>query len=130
MQPVTQDIRRFGYLVGGLLSILGGLSWWRDGWVPWPIPLVPGALIVVMALLRIPLLVPVYKGWMKGAHALGWVQTRLLLGIVFYLAITPIGLFMRLFGHDPLQKRRRAGNSFWEPREPQPVDPARYRKQY
>jgi hypothetical protein len=127
---VPREIRRFGYLVGGLLSILGGLSWWRDGWVPWPILLVPGLLIVILALLRSPLLLPVHKGWMKFARVLGWIQIHLLLGLLFYLVITPLGWMLRLFGHDPLAKKRRQADSYWEPHESSSSGPTRYRKQY
>jgi len=43
-------------------------------------------------------LYPFYRVWMAIAGVLGWINTRLLLGIVFYLLILPIGFVMRTFG--------------------------------
>jgi hypothetical protein len=57
-----------------------------------------------------------YGPWMRVARGLGWLNTQLLLGLTFYLVVTPVGLLMRLLGKDPLGKRR-GGASYW--RRPQ-----------
>jgi hypothetical protein len=127
---LPKEVRHFGYLVGGVLIILAGLSWWRDGKIPWPVLAGAGALLIVMTLLKLPVMRPIYKYWMKFAHVLGWVMTRVILSVFFYIAITPIGLIMRLTGHDPLQKKAVPKESYWEPRERRPLDPNQYRKQF
>jgi hypothetical protein len=127
---LPKEVRHFGFLVGGVLILLSGLSWWRDGKIPWPVLVVPGALLILMTLLKLPIMKPIYKYWMKFAHVLGWVMTRVLLTVFFYLAVTPIGLIMRLTGHDPLKKKAVPQDSYWEPRNPDPIDPNQYRKQF
>ena len=49
---------------------------------------------------------PVYTTWMKIGHGIGWVNTRIILGILFYVLILPMGLVMRLFGNDPMARKR------------------------
>ena len=48
---------------------------------------------------------PVFIGWSWVAHKIGWFNTRLILGIIFYLVFTPIGFMIRLFGKDPLNRK-------------------------
>ena len=69
---------------------------------------------------------PVYVGWMKFAFVLGWVNTRLILGLFFYGILTPVGVAMRLFGWDPLTRKiDRTAPSYWVKRVPAPFDPKR-----
>jgi hypothetical protein len=46
----------------------------------------------------------VYRLWMRLGEGLGWINTRLILGVVFYLLFTPLGLYMRLRGKDPMRR--------------------------
>lgn len=64
------------------------------------------------------------------AFPIGWVMTHLILGILFYVVLTPFALVFRWKRRDPLRRRRPpADASLWEPREPV-SDPARYLRQY
>jgi hypothetical protein len=42
---------------------------------------------------------------MKIGHVLGWINTRIILGVVFFIIFAPVALFMRLFGKDPMHRR-------------------------
>jgi hypothetical protein len=93
-----------------------------------------GAIAAAVAALAwiVPVaLLPVYRAWMLLAEGLLWINTRILLALVFYGMVTPTGLLMRLFGRDPMERRfdRRAA-TYWSKREPLPKDPARFRRQY
>ena len=59
---------------------------------------------LIPALVAPRVLGPVYRVWMAAGEALGWVNTRILLGLVFYGLITPMGLIMRLFGNDAMRR--------------------------
>lgn len=75
-------------------------------------------------------LLPLYRIWVKFATALAWFNTRLLLALVFYLVITPIGLIMRLLGKDPLERKiDRSAPTYWKKKEILD-DPSRHEKQY
>ena len=72
----------------------------------------------------------VYGGWMDAAEPVGWTLTNVLLAIVFYLVVTPIGLIMRLSGRDPMQRRfEPSAGTYWIEHSP-PTDPDRYFQQF
>ena len=48
-------------------------------------------------------LTQVYRLWMTVGEVLGWLNTRIILGVLFYALFTPMGLFMRLRGKDPMR---------------------------
>ncbi len=70
-----------------------------------------------------------YGIWMKFAHALGWVNTRIILTIVYFLAITPVALFFRIAGKDPMQRSFEDVGSYWMKRERMP-EREDYRRQF
>jgi hypothetical protein len=76
------------------------------------------------------LLAPVERGWMRFAEGLGRVNTRIILALLYWLVITPVGIVRRWLA-DPLDRRMRDGRpSVWITRPREPVDPARYRQQF
>jgi hypothetical protein len=80
------------------------------------LPALLGSLAVVLtgfSLLAPGRLGPVQNVWMRGAHALGWFNTRILLSLVYFLIMTPTGVVMRLLRWDPLHRRLGDGASYW-----------------
>ncbi|MCH7686445.1 MAG: hypothetical protein IH899_07160 [Planctomycetes bacterium] len=72
----------------------------------------------------------VYVVWMAAVMPIGWVVSHLVLGFAFFLMITPIGLVMRLFGRDPLQRQfDKQATTYWIPRPPN-QDSRRYFRQF
>lgn len=68
---------------------------------PWWVFAVTGSLAIIYPLgLKM-----LYKAWMLFGGMMGWLNTRLILGIVFYLVFVPFGLVMKLFGKDPLLRK-------------------------
>lgn len=101
------ELRRFGLLTGTVLALLFGLllPWVFDrpypGW-PW----VAGGILSLWAIIHPASLGPPYRLWMRAGHVLGWINTRLVLGVLFYVLVLPIGLVMRAFGKDPMRRTR------------------------
>ncbi len=108
------ELRRFGFTVAIPLAILASLGAWRGHTI---LPALLGGLAAALgglAVLAPGLLGPVEKVWMAGAHALGSFNTRVLLGLVYFLVMTPIGVIMRwVVGWDPLDRRLRDRPSYW-----------------
>lgn len=75
------------------------------------------------------LLKPVYIGWMRLAFALGWVNTRIILIVLFYLIFTPIGLVMRLLRIDLLERSKSKG-SYWKQKETLVFNPLDYERRF
>lgn len=99
--------RKFGLTTGAIVVLLFGVAipWvFSRGYPAWP--WVIGGILGGCALLAPASLRPVYAGWMKFGQIMNWVNTRLILGIVFFGVLLPVGLLMRLFGRDPMHRRR------------------------
>jgi hypothetical protein len=50
-------------------------------------------------------------GWMKFGHVMNWINTRIILGLLFYGIFLPIGALMRLFGYDPMHRKLDSGQT-------------------
>ena len=102
----TKELREFGLIFGVILVLLFGLflPWVFEAafplW-PWWVLAVTGSLALIFPLG----LKPFYKVWMLFGAVMGWINTRLILGIVFYLVFMPFGLVMKLFGKDLLSRK-------------------------
>ena len=105
----------FPFLIGWLLPLLGGHSF--RNWTLWiSIP------AFTLAILRPNLLFYPYRAWMKLGYILGWVNSRIVLGLVFLFVLQPIALIMRIFGHDPLRTKKLAQKTYREIKTNQKVD--------
>ena len=108
-----RDLRRFAFTIAIPMILLAVLSAWRGH--TFPPALLGGAAVALLGLgLASPaILRPVHRFWMGMAEALGWFNTRLLLSLVYFLMMTPIGIVMRMVGRDPLNRRLNDRPSYW-----------------
>jgi hypothetical protein len=86
------------------------------------------AALVVLVELGFRRLAPksrAYARWTAFFQGIGKVWTAILLAFVYILSVGPIGLVMRLLGHDPLDRRLAPEPSFWRAHEPNPLGPER-----
>jgi hypothetical protein len=86
------------------------------------------AALVVLVELGFRRLAPksrAYARWTAFFQGIGKVWTAVLLAIVYIFSVGPIGLAMRLFGHDPLDRGLAPEPSFWRAHEPSPLGPER-----
>jgi hypothetical protein len=127
----SSELRRFGLTVGGIFLLLGTLSWWRGHVRPPIVMWTIGVLLVVPGLVVPTVLGPVRQVWMRFAAILGEVNSRIILGVFFYVVIAPVGFVLRTFVRDPLDRRLDDGReSAWIPRKQVAVDRARYEQQF
>jgi hypothetical protein len=66
--------------------------------------LVVSGVLLTLALIAPPVLKPFHRVWMAIGEALGWVNSRIILGVVYYVLIVPIGAIRRLRGNDPMRR--------------------------
>jgi Saxitoxin biosynthesis operon protein SxtJ len=124
-----KDVRKFGLMFSVVGVVIAGIAYFRQYDV-WPVFLLLAAFFLLTALFVVPLLRPIYVGWMKFAFILGWINTRIILGIAFFLVLTPIGVLMRLFGKNPIDVRlERERESYWVKRDV-PYDPHHSERQF
>jgi len=123
--------REFGLVVGGIFTLLG--CWWiyRVKFLPVAqILLVAGIAGALLGVLFPRVLVLPRRGWMTFGEAISFVITRVILGIVFFLVVTPIGVVKRLSGWDPLRRRSGSDPSYWKPYPDKQRDVRHYEKMY
>ena len=105
----------FPFLIGWLLPLIGGHSF--RIWTLWiSIP------SLILAISKPVLLLYPYKVWMKIGYILGWVNSRIILGIVFLIILQPIALIMRFFRYDPLRLKKIDQKSYREIKTNQKVN--------
>ncbi len=121
--PSKKQLREFGFLfglllpffVGFLIPFLSGHSFrWFTFWISLPILLLG---ITCPKYLKKP-----YFVWMMLGDLLGWLNSRIILGIVFILILQPISFLMKLFGYDPLRLKKSKLVTFKEYNKDKEVD--------
>lgn len=123
--------REFGIVVGGVLALLG--AWWlyRGKFSSASQVVLPlGLLLVLLGIVWPRALVLPNKAWLLLGEALSFVTTRIILGFVFFLVITPIGVVKRFLGWDPLNRRGPGAASYWRPYSERQRDKRHYEKMY
>lgn len=129
--PPPRTLRQFA---GLWLLVFGGIAAWQGLVRGRPaVAAVVGTLAVavgVAGLISPRLVRPVFVGWMVLAFPIGWTVSLLLLGLVYFGIVFPIGLAFRLVGRDALGLRPRPDlSTYWTPR-PAPADVRRYFRQF
>ena len=114
--PSTKQLRQFA---GIWFPAFCGLVGWSIGhktghWSEVEIGWVLAGLLSVGGLVLPALIRPIFVGLILLTFPIGWVVSHLLLGLIFYGVVTPIGLILRISGHDPLQLKKPSGNSVWK----------------
>ena len=130
--PTDRQLRQFAGLVLPLAALLiGAILWFKfHEKVPASIVLAATAGVSTLGLIRPAVLRPVYVGWMVAAWPIGWVIGHIVIGVIFFLVVTPTGLLMRMLGRDPLNRRfEPERKSYWQPRETTD-DPNRHFRQF
>jgi len=130
-QPSRRQLNQFGGLWLLFLGILGALSFFKSGNHP-------AAFAFWTAAVTVPVIGWIFPAFMRivflalsyAAFPIGFVVSHVILALVFYLVLTPVGLLMRLFGHDPMDRRiEPEAASYWTEREKEP-EARRYFNQF
>lgn len=122
--------RSFGLVFAAVFAIVAAWSWWRAGtWWPYAIGL---ALVFGGVALAAPaLLAPLNRLWMRFGLLMSKVMNPLILGIMFFGVMLPIGLLLRWRGKDLLRlKLDPSAPSYWIERQPPGPSPETMRNQY
>lgn len=117
----TATDRGFGLTVGGILAAIGLAKWLLFSGLTWGALafLSAGAVLVGAGLAAPRLLAPLNRLWTKLGLVLFKVVNPLVMLLLFAAVIVPAGLLLRLFGHDPLRRKRDpAAPSYWIERQP------------
>ena len=107
--------RRFAFTVGAAFLALGGIGVWRGGGIATTVFLGAGTVLGLAGLVAPTYLGPVERAWMGLAHAISKVTTPIVMGVMYLVVLTPVGLLRRRLGGNPLVHRERGGG-YWQAR--------------
>ena len=129
--PSRRELLVFGGLLALFAALVGTLCWFkfdapRAARAVW----IAGAAIVALYFIIPPLRRPLYLGWLYAAYPIGFVVSHVILGAIYYLVFTPIGLLLRALGKDPMQRAfDRSAPTYWIEHDPH-TDTRRYLRQF
>lgn len=114
-EPSAKELRWFGLMFLGFFGLIGGYVYYRTGGLRVPVILWTGATIFAIVYYAVPAIQrSAFRAWMTITYPIGWTVSHIILGVFYFLIVTPIGLIMRLFGRDPMQRRfERDRPSYW-----------------
>lgn len=111
--------RNFGFLFGGVFALLSAYAGYKGGdalriygW------LIAAVVVGLVAIVAPNLLTPFNKAWMKLGDLMGKVVSPLVLGVIFFVLITPVAFVTRLFGRDEMRLKKTNASSYWVDRIP------------
>jgi hypothetical protein len=132
MEPLNltkNNLRKFGITMGMVLGAISLFISLRHTHDALPIAIISLSFFI-LAILPASLKY-IYILWMRAASVLGWINTRLILSIMFYLIFTPTGLLMKLFGADLLERKiNKRKDSYWIKKEKKDFSPLDYERQF
>jgi len=131
LNPSKKELRTFGLCALAFLALVGWIVFRRSGSMPMGASIAGFGFVLAVLGFAVPkALRPVWVALMVINYPIGWVITHVVMEIIFYLVVTPVGIIMRLTGRDPMERAfDRTAKTYWKPRRTDP-DSARYFRQY
>lgn len=128
--PLLPSNRKFGLFFATVFLACAGYALWVEatGWAA--VCLGSSAFFAIAALARPQLLAPLNRLWFLLGVLLGRIVNPVVLGLLFFLVITPVAVGTRWFGRDALRLKRRPGSTYWIERHPAGPAPDSFKNQF
>lgn len=123
-------VKKTSVTVGIVLLILSFVLWYlgKSSFIYFG---AAGGMFIILTYIALPVLRPFHKFWTTLALTLGWFMSRIILIILFYFVLTPIGVIAKLFGKRFLElKINKNAESYWEKRVNDTKDKIDYERQF
>ena len=128
---VMPSNRSFGLLFAIVFLLVAGYSWFEQftrAWVYFWLAL--SGLFLFLTFMAPGILSPLNRAWYRLGLLMGKVVSPIVLGILFFIVISPVAIVTRLFGRDVLLLRKRNVNSYWIERNPPGPQPESFKEQF
>ena len=112
-----QQARKTALIVAGVLAAASAFFWYRDRLTSAIVSLTLAVLLVLIGYFVPPAAIVFHRVWFTIAFALGWVNSRIILTMIYFLVFVPYSVVSRLIGRDVLDRRKPARDSYWHKRE-------------
>ena len=108
---------KFAFTLTAAFAVLAALATWRHRTITAQVLFALAAALLLLGLAVPARLGPVQRAWMALGHAIGRVTSPIVLGVMYFLALSPIAYLRRTFGTSPLSRDPKAA-TYWIPRTP------------
>ena len=122
--------RKFGLFFAAVFIVLGAYAYWKAWGEVSVAAIILSVLASAVTLIAPQLLTPFNRLWNSLGILLGKIVSPIVLGIIFFVLITPISLVIRLFGRDELKIKKRSVDSYWVDRSPPGPSADSFKNQY
>tara|TARA_A100001015_G_C14840974_1_gene652482 strand:- start:75 stop:485 length:411 start_codon:yes stop_codon:yes gene_type:complete len=129
IKSTSKILKSFGFTISFLLLLVGGVLFYNQNEL-FVYFFTIGLIFIFLSLIVPTFLKPVHKIWMTFAVIIGWIMTRVILSVLFYLIISTIGIFARLVGKDFLNLKSKSNESYWNIRNKEYELNQDYEKQF
>ena len=117
VEVTDSQARKTALVVAVVLLLIGGWNVYRSR-LSLALVLSSIGILLILTGMFVPVAARAFhRFWMGIAGILGYINSRILLGLLYYLLFTPYGLILRMVGRDPLDRRGPARESYWTKRE-------------
>ncbi len=122
--------RKFGFFFTIIFLIISSYFFFNESYKSGYFFLLISIIFFIITILKAELLLPLNKLWMRFGFTLGLIINPIVLGIIFFLIFTPIGLIMRLFKRDELRLKIKKRDSHWKLRTEKNVNVDLFKQQF
>ena len=124
------DWRKFGMTMGIILAVMGFYLLWKGRNYSEYVFILAAAFLITGFIFP-SVLKPVYKAWMVVAVMMGFMMTKIIMVIIFYMIVTPIGIIASIIGKNFLDmKIDKKAKSYWMVRKTVRTEKSDYEKQF
>lgn len=113
----NREARKTAVIVAVVFVAVSALFWYRARLTAAVVSVAIGGFLLLIGLFVPPFAKIFHRVWFQIAFALGWINSRILLAIIYFLVFVPYGLISRLAGRDPLKVRQKPETTYWHKRE-------------
>ena len=124
-----KSIRSFGVTIGIILLAIAITLFAKNNLFLKSLGII-SSVFLILGIIAPIMLKPFYLIWMIFAMIFGWIMTRVILSLIFYFIVTPIGIIARLLGEDFLALKKVSSNSYWNIRDSVEELKQNYTKQF
>lgn len=127
----TKELKSFSLGGGIFLAALAGFFYYKEKIeISYAIASLAGAFLLIRVI-NYKWITPIHAGWMKFAHILGVVNTRIILLLVFILTVVPISILLRIFRKDILDKNiQKEATTYWNERPKKELNIKHYERHF